>query len=84
MQTSADNVLERILAKTIDKQQALQSFGTLTEHERSRVLMGLRSRLGSKLQGVDPAPGVAPAAEAAAPTLKSLHEGDLSDEMNSV
>ena len=79
MQTSADNVLERILAKTIDKQQALQSFGTLTEHERSQVLVGLRSRLGSQLQGIDPAPSVAPAAEATAPTLKSVHEGDLSE-----
>ncbi len=72
MATSVEDVLERILEKKVDKQEALRNFSVLSEEEKVRVVTGLREKL---LGGADPAP--APAARA--PLLKSLHELNLTE-----
>lgn len=70
MATSIDDVVERILAKKIDRQDALRSFNGLSEEEKQRVLLTLKS----KLQTDEPKPEAAVQAEPARRTLKSLHE----------
>jgi glutamate-1-semialdehyde 2,1-aminomutase len=77
MATSAEDVLENILAKKIDKQDALRKFNELSDEEKSRVVVNLRSRLHDEDQA-KPAESdtVAPKQ---APTLKSVHEAEMSD-----
>jgi glutamate-1-semialdehyde aminotransferase len=75
MDTSAEDVLESILAKRIDKQDALRSFNKLSEADRNRIVAGLKS----VLKGADDAPAEAVAHRPAAPTLKSIHESDLTE-----
>lgn len=71
MATSVDDVLDNILAKKIDRQDALRSFNGLSDEEKHRLLSGLRSRLQDDAHA---APAASAAAASAAPLLKSLHE----------
>ena len=77
MATLVDDVLENILARKIDKQDALRSFNVLSEEEKQRIVAGLRSKLRSD----DEAP---PEENLPIPTpartLKSVHEADLSEQ----
>lgn len=71
MATSVDDVLDNILAKKIDRQDALRSFNGLSEAEQQLLLTGLRARL----QDAPAAPAATGTASASpAPLLKSLHE----------
>lgn len=75
MATSVDDVLENILAKKIGKQDALRSFSELSEEEKTRVVVSLKS----KLQAGEETPAEAASGDAPARTLKSVHETDLND-----
>src|SRR4029077_266624 len=75
MALSIDDVLENILAKRVDKQEALRSFNELSEEEKSRVVVGLRSKMQH-----DRAPEPAQPAQKPTRTRKAVHEMDLSDE----
>ncbi len=76
MVTLVDDVLESILAKRIDKQDALRSFNKLSEEEKNRVVVSLKS----KLQKNEDAAEAELSEKPASPTLKSIHESDLSEE----
>lgn len=82
MAISVDDVLENILAKKIDRQDAMRRFNELSDEEKSRVMMGLRARLhGDEASRRSEAEAEAePGTSAVAPTLKSVHEGDISEE----
>lgn len=94
MATSVDDVLDNILAKKIDRQDAMRRFNELPDEDKRRVMTGLRARLHGDAPSVYPEDDVAgepaasaqasegPASEghAVAPqTLQSVHEGDISD-----
>lgn len=75
MATSIEHVVESILSRRIDKQDALQSFNRLSEEEQHRLILRLRSRLsGGESAGVN-----APA-KPAARILKSLHELNIDEQ----
>lgn len=79
MAISVDDVLENILAKKIDKQDALRKFNELSDEEKSRVVVNLRSRIHDEGAAVPvPVTGDASAPRPAS-TLKSVHEADISD-----
>ena len=63
MATSVDDVLDSILAKKIDRQDALRSFNGLSEAEQHSLLAGLRARLQDAPQAT-PAAGTAGAGPA--------------------
>lgn len=75
MAISTDDVLENILAKRVDKQEALRSFKELSEEEKNRIVVGLRSKMQH-----DRAPEQARPAENVTRTLKAVHEMNLSEE----
>lgn len=75
MAISVDDVIENILAKRVDKQEALRGFNELSEEEKNRVVVGLRSRMQH-----DRAPEQARPAQNVARTLKAVHEMNLSEE----
>ena len=81
MAISVDDVLENILARKIDRQDAMRRFDELSDEEKSRVMLGLRARLNVEEAGADAegAAEVAPVSVAQPSTLKSVHEGDISD-----
>jgi glutamate-1-semialdehyde aminotransferase len=72
MATTVDDVVERILTRTIDKQDALRSFDDLSEAEKNHIVASLKSRLGSE-------PAATPDAPAPTRPLRCVHEGDLDD-----
>lgn len=79
MVKTADNVLDNILAKKIDKQEARRSFDKLPEEDKIQILATLRALVGGAMEDKgEPVP--VPQEEAAAPVLKSLHELNLTDE----
>ena len=69
-------MLESILAKRVDKHEALRSFEELSEQEKNRIVVGLRS----KIQNNGDAPEQARPAENRTRTLKPVHEMNLSEE----
>lgn len=75
MATSVDDVVESILARRIDRQDALRSFKGLSEQEQQRILLSLKSRLQGE------APQAAAPVQAPAPRrmLKSVHELNLNE-----
>lgn len=75
MTTSVDEAIEMILSKKIDKQEALRSFGALSEEDRDRILAGLKLRLESTAEVTAPE-----ASPAQAPRmLASLHELNIAE-----
>lgn len=74
MAISIDDVLENILTKRVDKEEALRSFKELSEEEKNRVVVGLRSKMQHER-----APEQAPPVEQAPRTLKAVHEMNLSE-----
>lgn len=74
MATSVDDVVESILAKKIDRQDALRSFNGLSAEEKLRIVQSLKA----KLQPDEP---VAAAADVQPTkrTLKSLHELNITE-----
>lgn len=77
MAISVDDVLENILAKKIDKQDALRKFNELSDEEKNRVVVNLRSRIHDDDEVVSADSDTA--AQKPAPTLKSVHEAEISD-----
>lgn len=75
MTTSVDDVLENILTKKIDKQDALRRFNMLSEEGRISIVSSLKSMQQSK----DDAPSEESAKKHAKSTLKSIHEGNLGE-----
>ncbi len=75
MAISSDDVLENILAKRVDKQEALRSFKELSEEEKNRIVVGLRS----KIQHDRAAEQAGPKPELTR-SLKAVHEMNLSEE----
>lgn len=74
MAASVDDVLENILARKIDKQDALRSFSALSEEEKNRIVASLKSKLQHSGEASErAAPSVNP------PILKSVHEAELSE-----
>lgn len=76
MQTSVEDVLESILARKIDKQDALRRFNALSQEAKSQVVLGLRANLP---RGKDALSGQDAPVGTLAPTLKSVHEADLNE-----
>jgi len=74
MAISIDDVLENILTRRVDKEEALRSFKELSEDEKNRIVVGLRSKMQHER-----APEQARTAEPATRTLKAVHEMNLSE-----
>ncbi|TXI48905.1 MAG: aminotransferase class III-fold pyridoxal phosphate-dependent enzyme [Lysobacter sp.] len=72
MATSVEDVLESILTKKFDRQEALRHFAELDDEQKLEVVAGLRSRLPA---GND----VGGDGASAKPTLKSLHELNMGE-----
>lgn len=77
MTASVQDVLENILAKKIDKQDALKKFNELSEEARNQIVVGLKSKL---LNSSNDVPDKDAPAKSVTNLLKSVHETDLTEE----
>lgn len=76
MATSVDHVLEHILEGRIDKEDALRNFEGLSDEDKQHVVVSLKEKLGRHDEG---APADQSASASAPQTLKSVHEGNVSE-----
>lgn len=76
MTVAFDETIEKILARKIDKQEALRNFNELSEEERSRVIGSLKQKLENGFDGAEKSL----ASQKPAGMLKSLHELNLTDQ----
>lgn len=74
MAISIDDVLENILAGRVDKHEALRSFKELSEQEKNRIVVGLRSKMQSD------GDAQARPTQDMPRTLKPVHERNLSEQ----
>jgi len=74
--TTVDAVIDDILSNRIDKQEAMQSFDSLSEQDKNQFLSQIKQKL-EPLPADDAASAVS---ESLPPLLQSVHELSMSDE----
>lgn len=78
MARSVSDVIDSILAKKIDKQEALRSFESLSDEEKNQLIADLKFKLPGNDTSMDDAEGVGNDS-ASVRLLKSIHEMNLTE-----